>query len=288
MKFIKLYESFEDIDFICRKYSIENYTINSDGTVDIDDRQVNLFNRRLTKLPLKFGKVSGNFSCSNNLLTSLEFSPQSLGGSFYCQCNQLTSLEFSPQSVGDCFSFSENKLKDLYGFPEFYDGEVYYDSNPVSEILDLFGTKRLGKVIHLIYITMIKKFETFNENSEEIEYIKDIYSELEGFSIDFSPYFDSLDVKINKTSKLYYDDSDNIDWKKYRQETFKIDDIINVLETSKKYIDCTDGSIDSIWVHIYKSRLKGYSKTIYYDELIILKEKDINSISIKYIFNKSW
>jgi len=29
-------------------------------------------------------------------------------------------------------------------------GEVYYDSNPVSEILDLFRTKRLGKVIDLL------------------------------------------------------------------------------------------------------------------------------------------
>ena len=63
--FIK--ESKEDIDSICKKYGIENYTINEDGTVDVDgdvsivgkivrDRFINI---DLTKLPLRFGKVSG-------------------------------------------------------------------------------------------------------------------------------------------------------------------------------------------------------------------------------------
>ena len=36
MRYLKLFESFEDIDEICRKYRIENYTINSDGSIDVD------------------------------------------------------------------------------------------------------------------------------------------------------------------------------------------------------------------------------------------------------------
>ena len=36
MKYLILFESFEDIDEICRKYNIINYTINSDGTIDVD------------------------------------------------------------------------------------------------------------------------------------------------------------------------------------------------------------------------------------------------------------
>jgi len=190
MKYIKLYESYGDIDSICKEYCIENYTINSDGTVDVDD-VVSLYNRELTKLPLKFGKVNGNFSCSNNLLTtlegcpksvggsfncndnsliSLEFCPQSVGGNFYCNNNKLeklegpqsvggyfscssnniTTLEGCPQSVGGSFYFSFNKLKDLYGFPEFFDNLVFYGNNPVSEILDLFPDRSLGKVIYLL------------------------------------------------------------------------------------------------------------------------------------------
>jgi len=190
MKYIKLYESFEDIDSICKNHSIYNYTINSDGTVDVDD-DVYLTDEKLIKLPLKFGKVSGDFNCSQNQLTSLEGCPRSVGGHFNCGDNQLTSLEFCPQSVGDDFYCSynylttlegcpqavrgdfscnnnqlttlegcpsvgdyffcgNNQLKDLYGFPEFFDNSIYYNNNPVSEILDLFKTKRLGKVIDLL------------------------------------------------------------------------------------------------------------------------------------------
>jgi len=47
-----------------------------------------------------------------------------------------------------------NKLKDLYGFTEFYDGEVNYANNPVDEILVLFWNlykiDGLGKVIDLL------------------------------------------------------------------------------------------------------------------------------------------
>jgi len=176
MKFIKLYESFKDIDSICKKYGIKNYTINSDGTIDVDG-DVYLHNNEFTKLPLKFGKVSGSFHCYANKLTTLEGCPESVGGyfncfnnqlttleggpqsvsrDFECRYNQLTTLEGGPQSVGGTFAFSGNKLKDLYGFPEFFEGGIIYQSNPVEEILDLFKNYRqsnnriMGKVIDLL------------------------------------------------------------------------------------------------------------------------------------------
>ena len=150
MKFIKLYESFEDIDSICEKYNIKNYTIDSDGIVDVDgDVDINN-NRGLSKLPLKFGEVSGHFNCNYNDLLSLEGCPKSVGSYFDCSNNHLISLEGCPQSVGGHFDFFDNKLKDLYGFPEYFYNEVYYRGNTVSEILDLFETNRLGKVIDLL------------------------------------------------------------------------------------------------------------------------------------------
>ena len=60
MKHIKLFENFQDIESICKKFRIENWTINSDGTVDVDG-DVKLGQNRLEKIPLKFGKVSGSF-----------------------------------------------------------------------------------------------------------------------------------------------------------------------------------------------------------------------------------
>ena len=166
MKFIKLSE---EINIICRNYHILNYTINSDGSIDVDN-DVDLYGRGLIKLPLNFGKVSGNFHCNENKLTTLEGCPQSIGGDFSCMSNNLTTLEGSPQSVGGDFScrnnrlislegcpqsvggyfnFRSNQLKDLYGFPEFFDGNIYYSVNPVSEILYLFPN-RLVKVIELL------------------------------------------------------------------------------------------------------------------------------------------
>jgi len=175
MKYIKLYNSFK-IDSICKKYGIKNYTINSDGSIDVNgdvylSNQAKKYGKDLTILPLKFGNVSGSFSCSENELTTLKGCPKSVGGGFYCNnnkltllegcpqsvgsyfsCseNELTSLEGCPQSVGGGFDFSNNKLKDLYGFPEFFDSIVYYRSTPVSEILNLFERNRLGKVIDLL------------------------------------------------------------------------------------------------------------------------------------------
>jgi len=147
------------IDSICTTYGIDNYTINSDGTVDVDN-DVNLSSKKLTKLPLKFGKVSGNFFCSDNYLTTLEGSPQSVGGNFNCRSNYLKTLEFCPKSVGGYFSFYKNSIKDLYGFPEFFYGHIFYGTNPVSETLNLFNGNRkmeailssgnLGKVINLL------------------------------------------------------------------------------------------------------------------------------------------
>ena len=75
MKYLKLFENFEDIHEICKICGIENYTINPDGSIDVDGN-VNLYEMELTKLPLKFNNVSGYFNCSWNDLTTLEGCPK--------------------------------------------------------------------------------------------------------------------------------------------------------------------------------------------------------------------
>jgi hypothetical protein len=102
----------EEIKKICEKYSIKNYTINSDGSIDVNS-DVNLGSYGFTKLPLKFKNVSGIFYCDNNNLTSLEGAPQSVGGSFYCDNNNLTILEGAPQSVGGGFYCDNYLFEDM-------------------------------------------------------------------------------------------------------------------------------------------------------------------------------
>ena len=158
MKHLKRFnESIEetDIESICKRYGIKNYTINTDGSIDVDDH-VNLSNNNLTKLPLKFNIVFGHFSCSNNKLTTLEGSPKEVGGYFDCDHNKLTTLEGGPIKVGGCFYCSINKLTTLEGSPKeigggFYcsynklttleggptklDGDLYFDHNPLPDVI---------------------------------------------------------------------------------------------------------------------------------------------------------
>jgi hypothetical protein len=101
------------ISSICKKYGIENYTVNPDGSIDVDGN-VNLWDKKLTELPLTFNKVNGYFDCGNNILTSLKGSPRWVGSSFYCNWNRLTSLEFGPEYVGSDFSCRFNNLTDNY------------------------------------------------------------------------------------------------------------------------------------------------------------------------------
>ena len=152
-----------EIDSICEKYGIKNYTINDDLTIDVDGN-VDLFNNELKKLPLKFRNVSGDFYCRNNQLTTLEGSPQKVEGDFYCQYNQLTTLsgspqkvwgifycynnqlttlEGSPKTVGSYFYCDNNQLKDVKGFPErFYGVKIYISNNPIEEIFKLFPEEK--------------------------------------------------------------------------------------------------------------------------------------------------
>ena len=115
----------ETIHDICKQYGITNYTINGDGSIDVDG-SVYLYNKGLTELPLTFNKVTGYFNCGGNYLTSLKGSPRWVGSWFSCFNNQLTSLEFSPDCVGDDFISETNYLTDNYSDTEI--GGDFYTS----------------------------------------------------------------------------------------------------------------------------------------------------------------
>ncbi len=155
---LKLFESFKEIEGICREYKIKNYTINSDGSIDVNG-DVALNNRLLKSLPLKFNEISGYFDCRENQLTSLYGSPRKVRRGFYCNNNQLTSLKGAPEEVGGNFYCHHNLLRTLKGSPRkvitggfdcsnnkiwtFEDAPDYVtnfncDDNPIYEIWRLF------------------------------------------------------------------------------------------------------------------------------------------------------
>ena len=154
-------ESKTDIDSICQNYGIMNYTINPDGSIDVDGNIILSYDferGELSKIPLKFAKVIGDFECDRNQLTTLKGSPKSVGGNFDCYGNKLTSLEYGPESVGGNFDCHSNQLTSLEGLPEisgylncrhnkitdfkgvseFFEGYFYCEGNPIEEIYTLF------------------------------------------------------------------------------------------------------------------------------------------------------
>jgi hypothetical protein len=127
-----LFESFKHIESICKKYGIENYTVNNNGLVDVK-YGVNLSNRRLDKFPLNFGTVTGIFFCPNNKLRTLEGSPREVGGTFDCSNNLLTTLEGSPIKVSD-FNCSNNQLTTLEGSPKEVIGDFICYNNQLRSL----------------------------------------------------------------------------------------------------------------------------------------------------------
>ena len=138
---IKLFEQFnneQEIHDICKKYKIENYTINPDGSIDVDD-SVGLANKKLDKLPLNFNRVSGWFNCHNNNLTSLEGSPKEVGNDFICTHNKITTLKGAPILIGRNLDLDSNPLSIIDSSIEIK-GKIYIDHTK----LDWFKIKRIG------------------------------------------------------------------------------------------------------------------------------------------------
>ena len=109
---VKKQTNIENIKAWCDEMGIQNYTINSQGEIDIDN-SVFLDNGNFKELPYKFGKVNNIFSVYNNEnLTSLKNCPNYVQRYFSCDnCCALKSLEGCPKEVGTNFYCRKCKRK---------------------------------------------------------------------------------------------------------------------------------------------------------------------------------
>ena len=111
--YIKKFENYNsdiELEQLCEKYNIKNYTI-VDGKVNVDGNVY--FKRNMDKIPIPFSEVTGTFIATDIGLKSLENSPIIVGGNFNVFDNKLTSLEFSPEYVGGVFNADFNKIKNF-------------------------------------------------------------------------------------------------------------------------------------------------------------------------------
>jgi hypothetical protein len=109
-------------------FGITKYTINADGTVDVDG-DADLSGKGLTEIPIKFGVVKGNFYINNNNLLSLKNSPKVVTGEFNCSYNpKLSSLKYGPKNAKD-FDCTVCDLKSLEHAPNEVIGKFNCSGN---------------------------------------------------------------------------------------------------------------------------------------------------------------
>jgi len=200
MKNLITKEEKDQIDFICKEYKIKNYTINSDGSIDVDG-DVDLRDRHLIKLPLQFGKVSGNFSCNHNKLTTLKGSPVTVGkgyscctnklislvggpvtvgGSYHCYLNALTTLEGAPESIGGGFFCMHNDLISIFSGDIDIDIIGSFDCNNNNKLPQQFLSNCHNKVVIKLILKYQRHFEIWNDDlTLNEENFKDLLLEIE-------------------------------------------------------------------------------------------------------------
>lgn len=171
----------QEIRNICREFYIKNYSINEDGSVDVNG-DVEIEEWEIEKLPLRFRNITGgfwindnklkslkgcpktvdeDFSCAGNFLVSLVGGPESVGGDFYCNDGKLRSLEGSPRRIGGDFHCDNNRIVDFKGVPELIRYGFDCNHNPVNEIYQLNPCKD--------FIELLNEYDVIRDGSKVVE-----------------------------------------------------------------------------------------------------------------------
>lgn len=100
----------EEISKWCNDNFIENFSINSDLIVDVDDSVI-LYLVPMEQLPVQFGYVKGDFILGENGLTTLKGVPHTVGGDFICGGNKIKDLDFFPKDIYSRIILLNNQLE---------------------------------------------------------------------------------------------------------------------------------------------------------------------------------
>jgi hypothetical protein len=112
-----MFNDYELINQWLKEHDVDNYIIQKD-TLKVDvNGLVCLENHQLTQLPVQFGQVLGNFSCSHNRLMSLKGVPEHVLKNFDASYNHLSTVDFLP--ISQQVHLIGNPLKDLNFFSQF-------------------------------------------------------------------------------------------------------------------------------------------------------------------------
>lgn len=167
-------------DFLTGRLEIENWLQKHDlfnlcevlsnkkyGFVVNARNNVSLVNLELDFIPVKFNKISGNFSIFGNKLTSLQFCPIDVEGSFCCAYNYLTSLEGAPKRVGANFDCYSNEIVTLEHGPAIIGGSYNCANNKLESLK--FLPKKVGKEFYCNLNPQIEPFHKITNFEKLVE-----------------------------------------------------------------------------------------------------------------------
>jgi hypothetical protein len=123
-----------------RMYDITDYTIRSNGVVDVRGG-CDFSNLQETELPVQFGYVDGSFDCYSSRLQSFTGFPNRIGGNLYLYDSHVYSLhgiEKVVTHVGGIVSISP-KATHILGLLLFEVGEISVDDDgPIDDIMNKY------------------------------------------------------------------------------------------------------------------------------------------------------
>lgn len=154
----------KDISEWLTTYEIRDFTILPDGSVDVNG-SVKLAEKlhNLSKIPIKFNEIKGNFDISDNQLISLQGCPNIVKGDFLAFKNRLASLKGAPKKVSGNFIVLKNNLMSLKDAPSMVEEDFICSYNPLKSF-DGLNTV-LGAVFSNILVS-------------DLEYQKYIYNNI--------------------------------------------------------------------------------------------------------------
>lgn len=172
MIYLKFFQTKEEIENWLNKFAKkENVIINKDLTVDAS--LIDISYQNLNYIPIQFREVN-TFICSENSLTSLKGCPFKVDNYFSCARNELTSLKYCPSGYIHTFNCSFNEILSTRYLPSTIH-TLYFDKNPVSEILNILpSSKRIKFIEYLNDYDAITDNKIFLSKMKEVFYMMDI------------------------------------------------------------------------------------------------------------------
>ena len=142
----------------CEKFDIEYYDINDDMSIDVDEDVYIRFGL-MSKLPINFNIVYGDFICNQITLKTLKGCPKEIHGDFDASSNRLKDLQYCPKYVEGCVFLYNNQINNLKHFflntgrlflsennirtfDNLSDRIFDIRNNPVNPLWDLFQDKK--------------------------------------------------------------------------------------------------------------------------------------------------